>query len=196
MQALSTAMVYGNVGISLFVGWSLISRLGMMGFSQEGKNYWMLKVSPVRTAWLLAAKFLVAYLPGLVMGVAFLIVISIVQGVSVSIVLFGLVVVSLSIVGSAGINLAFGVTGVNLTWEDPRRMNSGWSGCFSVLTSFAYMGISLALFFGPPVLLAALGLPEGVGQVIGILAGGTFSLACAVIPLRLVAPRVARIGET
>ena len=196
MQALRSAMVYGNVGISLFVGWSLISRLGMMGFSQEGKNYWMLKVAPVRTAWLLAAKFLVAYLPGLAVGVVFMVIISLVQGAPLSILLFGLAVVSLSIVGAAGINLAFGVTGVNLTWEDPRRMNSGWSGCFSMLLSFLYMGISLVLFFGPPVLLAALGLPEVAGQVIGILLGGTFSVACAIIPLWLVKSRVARIGDS
>jgi ABC-2 type transport system permease protein len=195
MQLLGNAMVYGNVGISLFVGWSLISRLGMMGFSQEGKNYWILKVSPVRSVWMLAAKFLVAYLPGLVVGTAFLIIISLVQGVSVSIVLFGLAVVSLSVIGSAGISVAFGVIGVNLTWEDPRRMNSGLSGCFSVLLSFLYMGISMALFFGPPLLLAAFGLPEIVGQAAGILLGGAFSVACAVIPLGLVAPRVARIGE-
>jgi ABC-2 type transport system permease protein len=195
MQILGNAMVYGNVGISLFVGWSLISRLGMMGFSQEGKNYWILKVSPVRSVWMLAAKFLVAYLPGLVVGIAFLIIISLVQGVPASIVLFGLAVVSLSIIGSAGINVAFGVIGVNLTWEDPRRMNSGLSGCFSALLSFLYMGISFALFFGPPLILSAFGLPEIVGQVAGVLLGGAFSAACAVIPLGLVAPRVARIGE-
>jgi ABC-2 type transport system permease protein len=196
MQTLRTAMNYGSVGISLFVGWSLISRLGMMGFSQEGKNYWMLKTAPVRSAYLLAAKFLVAYLPGLVMGVLVLIVVSLVQGIPLSIMLFGLAVVSLSISGSAGINVAFGVTGVNLTWEDPRRMNSGWSGCLGMLLSFLYMGISLAFFFGPPVLLSALGLPEIIGQAIGVVVGGAFSLTCAVLPLRLVAPRVARIGDS
>ncbi len=194
MQIIRSAMVYGNVGISLFVGWSLISRLGMIGFSQEGRNYWMLKVAPVRAAWLLIAKFLVAYLPGLIMGAVFLVIISLVRGASLSILFFGLAVIALSTLGSAGVNVAFGVTGVNLTWEDPRRMLSGWSGCTSMLVSVAYLGISLALFFGPPMLFTILGL-ETVGQVIGILAGGVFSLACAVIPLRLVANRVPRIGN-
>ena len=194
MQMLGNAMIYGNVGISLFVGWSLISRLGMMGFSQEGKNYWILKVSPVRTVWLLASKFLVAYLPGLAVGIVFLIILSLVQGAPITVVLFGLAVVSLSIVGSAGINVAFGVTGANLTWEDPRRMNSGWSGCFGGLFSFLYMGISLGFFFGPPLALSLLGLPEIAGQAVGILLGGAFSIGCAVIPMGLAAPRVARIG--
>ena len=45
--------VYINVGISLFVGWMLLSRLGGMSFSQEGKNYWMLKAAPVSVAQLM-----------------------------------------------------------------------------------------------------------------------------------------------
>jgi hypothetical protein len=104
--------------------------------------------------------------------------------------------VALSIVGAAGINVAFGVVGVNLTWEDPRRMNPGLSGCFSMLLSFLYMGVSVVLFFGPPMLLSALGLPELAGQVIGLLLGGAFSLGCAGIALGLVKNRVPRIGES
>jgi ABC-2 type transport system permease protein len=196
MNFLSTAMIYGNVGISLLVGWSLISRLGIMGFSQEGKNYWMLKTAPVGPIRLLAAKLLVAYLPGLAMGWLLMLIISLIRGATISILLFGLAVVALSIIGAAGINVAFGVTGVNLTWEDPRRMNPGLSGCFSMLLSFLYLGVSVVFFFGPPILLSALGLPEWAGQAIGLLLGGAFSLTCAFLALGLVKRRVPRIGET
>ncbi len=196
MQLIETGMMYSNIGISLFVGWSLISRLGMMGFSQEGKNYWMLKTAPVGPVRLLMGKLLVAYLPGLVMSSLLMVIISLVRGVSIPVLLFGLAVVALSIVGAAGINVAFGVVGVNLTWDDPRKMNPGLSGCFSMLLSFLYMGVSVVLFFGPPMLLSAFGLPELAGQVIGLLLGGAFSLGCAVISLGLVKNRVPRIGES
>ena len=43
MQVLTNLMLYANVGISLFVGWSLLSRLAGMSFSLEGKQYWLLK---------------------------------------------------------------------------------------------------------------------------------------------------------
>jgi ABC-2 type transport system permease protein len=195
MQLIETGMIYSNIGISLLVGWSLISRLGIMGFSQEGKNYWMLKTAPVGPVRLLIAKMLVAYLPGLVMGTLFMLIISLIRGASISVLLFGLAVVALSIVGAAGINVAFGVVGVNLTWEDPRKMNPGLSGCFSMLLSFLYMGVSVVLFFGPPMLLSAFGLPELAGQAIGLLLGGVFSLGCAAIALGLVKNRVPRIGE-
>ena len=63
---------YGNIIMSLFVGWMLLARLSGMAFSSEGKNYWLLKSAPVRASHLLVAKFLVAYLPTLALGLFFL----------------------------------------------------------------------------------------------------------------------------
>jgi ABC-2 type transport system permease protein len=195
MQMLKSFMVYGNVGLSLFVSWSLLSRLALIGFSQEGKNYWLLKSAPVRSGQLLTAKFLVAYLPALVLGEAFMLIISLLQRASLSTLVFGAGVVALGNAGAVGISLAFGVRGANLVWEDPRRMGSGAAGCLSALASFCYMLVSLGLFFGPPLLLSGLGAPEIAGQAVGLAAGGVLSLACAVVPPRLVVKRVARIGE-
>jgi hypothetical protein len=79
MNSFRFLLAYGNVGMSLFVGWWLLGRLSGMAFSSEGRNYWMLKAAPVRAGHLLAAKFLVAYLPTLVLGLLFLAVISMVQ---------------------------------------------------------------------------------------------------------------------
>jgi hypothetical protein len=168
MQVLGNAMVYGNVGISLFVGWSLLSRL---------------------------AKFLVAYLPSLVLGWGFLLAISLLQRAGVSTILYSLAVVALTVAGTTGLNLAFGVAGANLEWSDPRHMLRGASGCLGALVTMAYLVFSLILFFGPLVLAGILAWPVIVGQVAGLLAGGVTSLACAIAPLWIVAGRVARLGE-
>ena len=188
--------VYINVGISLFVGWMLLSRLGGIGFSQEGKNYWMLKAAPVSVAQLVMAKFLVAFLPALVLGWAFLLVISLVQRAGLSLLLFTLPVVALCIAGNAGLNLSFGILGANMNWEDPRQMQRGAIGCLGALLSLIYMGVSLALFFIPTIILALFKLPVPVGQLTGLLVGGTFSLACAALPLWLVRKRVPLLGES
>jgi ABC-2 type transport system permease protein len=195
MASLRAVLTYGNVAISLFVGWSLLSRLAMMGFSQEGKNYWLLKSAPVGTGQLLTAKFLVAYLPSLALGWVFLIVISLVQRASLSVFIYGFPVVAFCIAGTAGINLAFGVAGVNLEWEDPRHMSMGITGCLGALLSFLYMLISFGLFFIPPIGFITLNLPEVVGQLIGLSLGGVVGLVCAILPLWLVRNRVPRIGE-
>ncbi len=195
MQALQSALVYGNVAISLFVGWSLLMRLAMMGFSQEGKQYWLLKTAPIGAGRLLVAKFLVAYLPTLVLGWGFLLVISLVQGASLSTLLFGMPVVALCTAGAAGVNLAFGVASVNLDWQDPRHMMRGTMGCVASLASFAYMGVAALLFFGPPIGAVLLGAPEALGQIAGLALGGVLGLVCAILPPWLVRGRVAKIGE-
>jgi ABC-2 type transport system permease protein len=189
-------MAYGSVGLAMFIGWSLQSRLALMGFSHEGKNYWMLKTAPVSAFGLVASKFLVAYLPALVLGWAAMFGIALFQGTPLSVVVFGLFVVAFSIAGVAGINLTYGVLGVNLTWEDPRRMNAGFSGCLSPLLSIIYLAVDSALFIGPAMLLAVFGVPALIGQAAGLALGGAFSAACAVVPLRMVKSRVERIGET
>ena len=195
MELLRNLMVYGNVGISLFVSWLLITRLAMMGFSQEGKNYWLLKAAPVSTATLLSAKYLVAYLPTLVLSWGFLVAISLVQHVSLGTLAFSLAVVALTIAGTAGLNLTFGVIGANFDWEDPRHITQGSSGCLSLLSSMIFIVISPGLFFGPAVLIKSMGGSEAVGQFIGLVLGGAASLACTFIPLWLVRKRVSRLGE-
>lgn len=195
MEGLRNLKVYGNVGIALFVSWWLLSRLAVMGFSQEGKNYWMLKASPVSRAKLLGSKYLVAYLPALAIGVGFLVIISLVQRTSPGTLIFSLIVVLLTIAGTAGLNLAFGVVGANFEWEDPRKMVRGSAGCLGVLASWIFLVISLVLFFGPSLLISVLGGPEVVGQLIGLVLGGAVCLAEAIVPLWLVRKRVDVLAE-
>ena len=195
MEVLGNLMVYANVGIALFVSWSLVSRLAGMGFSQEGKSYWILKSSPVSQVKLLGAKFLVAYLPTLVLGWGFLVIISLVQTTSFGTLMYSLAVVALTIAGTAGLNLAFGVLGANFDWEDPRKISQGSVGCLGALASFLFLIISLALFFGPALLVSAFGGPQFVGQFIGMLLGGAVCAAGAIIPLWLVRKRVALLAE-
>jgi ABC-2 type transport system permease protein len=195
MTALRSALIYANVGISLFVGWSLLSRLAIQGFSQEGKGYWILKSSPVSSNKLLLAKFLVAFTPSVVLSLGFLVLISLLQKASLGVMLYGLPVVTLTIAGVAGMNLAFGVRGANLTWEDPRQMTRGTIGCLGTLVSLGFLGISLVLFFAPPLLLPLIKAPEIVGQGVGLVLGGALCLAAAILPPWMVRNRVNAIGE-
>lgn len=192
---LASVELYASVGLSLFVGWMLLGRLAGMGFSQEGRSYWLLKISPVSSGQLIAAKYLVAYLPTLALSWIYLLAIWLLQRTALSVFLYALPVIALCIAGNAGINLAFGIGGANLAWEDPRQMQRTSSGCLSALASMIYLPATLLLFFGPPVGLAALGLPGSLGQAIGLFLGGGLSLACAVVPVWLVRQRVSQLGE-
>jgi ABC-2 type transport system permease protein len=195
MEAMRTALSYGGMAISLFIGWSLLGRLAGMGFSQEGRSYWLLKSAPLRAEDLLAAKFLVAYLPASALGWGFLLILSLLQRSAIGTTAFGMAVVALCLAGATGINIAFGVLGARMDWEDPRQMIRGSMGFLSAIVSLVYVPLSLALFLGPGFLTAFLALPAWVGGAAGLVLGGSISLACAVAPPRWVRQRVPGLGE-
>ncbi|HLC35273.1 MAG TPA: hypothetical protein VJJ70_09810 [Anaerolineales bacterium] len=195
MQGSSQMLAYGNIGIALFIGWIMLSRLGMMAFSHEGRSYWLIKTAPVTPVRLMLAKALTAYLPTLVIGELFLALASLLQKAGAGVMLFGMAVVALALAGGAGVHLAFGVAGANLEWEDPRHMVRGSVGCIGSFAGMAYVALAAACFIGPAVVVPLLGGSAGVGQAIGVVVGGVFALVCTLLPPYLVLGRVRRIGE-
>jgi hypothetical protein len=194
MNSFRVALAYGNVGLSLFVGWMLLSRLAGMGFSHEGRNYWMLKVSPIQVGHLLASKFLVAYLPTLALGFIFLTAISIVQRLSILEFVYSFIAIIMCLAGVAGILLSFGVAGANFTWDDPRKMNSGAMGCLGQILTIMYLPISFGLFIAPLGLAQFLEFPLLYGYLVGLILGSTFAVGFAFVPLWLVRRRVEQLG--
>jgi hypothetical protein len=83
-----------------------------------------------------------------------------------------------------------------MTWENPRQMQRGSASCLGSLATFVYLPLDLILFFGPSIAARFFGLPDILGQVIGLTLGAAFSLACTFIPLSLVSNRIPRLGET
>jgi ABC-2 type transport system permease protein len=195
MESFRTLLVYGNVGISLFVGWMLVMRLGGMGFSAEGKNYWMLKAAPLSSRYLLTAKFLVSYLPSLLLTALFLVAFSLIQKTAWGVTLYSLFVLAWCLAGMNGIQLAFGVVGANFNWEDPRRINAGSMGCLGSIVTPIYLLFDLAFFFLPPFLAEMFRFPGLYGYLVGAVLGIGFSVLCTWLPPRLVARRVEHLGE-
>ena len=186
---------YGNIGMSLFVSWILLSRLSGMAFSSEGKNYWMLKASPVRTGHLLTAKFLVAYLPTMALGLTFMVAVSILQKVPLPTFLYGLLATVMCQAGMNGILLAFGVVGANFNWTDPRRMNAGAIGCLGQFLTVLFLPISFGLFIGPVLLVSIFGWTQIYGYLIGGILGTAVTGLSAILPPWLVRNRVERLTE-
>lgn len=194
-NVLSNLRIYVSVGLSLFVGWMLLARLAGMGFAHEGRSYWILKSAPISASQLILAKYLVAYLPSLTLSGLYLLTIWLIQSASLNTLFYSLAVITLCIAGNTGINLAFGITGANLNWEDPRQMQRTFSGCLGGLTTMLYLPLSLLLFFAPPIAFSAFDLPEAIGQILGLALGGAFSLACTFIPISVVYKKVEHLGE-
>ncbi|MDR3577335.1 MAG: hypothetical protein P4L50_26025 [Anaerolineaceae bacterium] len=195
LTAFRSGISYGDLFISLFIGWTLLSRLAGMGFSHEGKSYWILKSAPISSFQLVISKFIVAYIPSLMMGWLFILIIGLVRSTSPGTVIYNLLVVALCIAGVDGINLTFGIAGANFDWDDPRHMVSGLNGCFGAIASIAFLIVGLGLFLAPTIGLPLLGVPALFGQIAGLILGGIFCMACVLFPLRFVLGRVATLGE-
>jgi hypothetical protein len=129
------------------------------------------------------------------LGALFLTVLSILRGLSLPVVGYGLLVLALAMAGVVGVNLAVGVFGANFEWDDPRRMSRGASGCLGTIIGFLYLGLSQLLYFAPPVAASVVGFPAQYGQIAGLLLGGSLSVAAALIPLWLVRKRIPRLAE-
>jgi ABC-2 type transport system permease protein len=195
MSSVENLLAYGSVFLAIFVGWMLLQRLAGMGFSQEGKNYWMLKAAPVSARQMLRAKFLVAYLPALVLSVLFMVVFSILQRIGIGQLAYSLWMVALCLAGMAGIQLAFGAAGANFNWEDPRKMNAGNMGCLGMVLTSIYVPVNLGLFIGPLFLAALIHIPAVFAYLAGGVLGSGMSLLCAILPPRLLEAKVSRLGE-
>jgi ABC-2 type transport system permease protein len=187
--------IYFTIFVALFASWMLITRLALMSFSQEGKQYWILRTAPLNAGQLALSKWLVAFLPSVTIGSVLLLGMGLVQKAGVIDIVFGWLVVAFVTAGSTGLTLAFGITGAKFDWTDPRRMTSGSAGCLSALLSMLFQGISLALFLAPAPVLQFLNVPKAVGQLLGLGLGGAFSLLVAFLPPRLVLNRIPTLGE-
>jgi ABC-2 type transport system permease protein len=195
MESFRALLVYGNVGMSLFVGWMLLGQLSGNGVSREGKNYWLLKASPLRPAHLLTAKFIVAYLPALGLGWFFLTGISLLQGISLAGFLYGLLAVAMCLAGMNGILLGFGAAGANFEWEDVRKINSGTMGCLGSILTGLFLPLAFGLFIGPLWVAAVFHLSMVYGYLAGLVMGISVNGICAWLPLKLAEGRIAKLGD-
>ena len=187
-------MVYADVALALFLGWMLAARLAGLGFSHEGKNFWLLKTAPISSRQLLTAKFLTGYLPSLVVCSVYVLILQLLKGAGPFSVFISLAAVALALAGINGIYLAFGTRGAKFDWESPQQMG-GAVGCLGTVAGILFVPVCFGLFIAPPLLAGFFNIPLLVGQLAGLLLGGAASLAAAFIPLGLVEKRVATLGE-
>lgn len=194
-ETFSILLAYSSVGMSLFVGWMLLTRLAGMAFSSEGKNYWILKSSPLRTSHLLIAKFLVAYLPAFVLGLLFLVAIALVQKMTFGTFLYSLLAMGMCLAGTNSIQLGFGAAGARFNWDDPRKMNAGNMGCLGQVVTIIYLPLTFGLFIGPLWLASFFHWPLLYGYLAGGVVGVAVGAAVTVLPLWLVQKKVEHLGE-
>jgi ABC-2 type transport system permease protein len=110
-----------GLGLGLFTAMLVSNQLALMAFSLEGRQYWQLKSAPLGPYDLLAAKFLYAYVPLVMLSALMLLVPDVLLGASWLGVLHGLSALLLIGAGLAALNLAVGVSAAPSIRRTPCR---------------------------------------------------------------------------
>lgn len=194
IHAGNALLVYGDIALALFLGWMLVGNLAGLAFSQEGKNYWILKAAPISTRQLLTAKFLVSFIPSALVCSIYVLVLEILKRDSPLSIIVSLISVCMMVAGLTGIYLALGTRGARFDWENPSQIFRA-IGCLGSLVGMLFLPVCFFLFIAPALLAPLFHLPAAIGRLAGLLLGGVASALAVIIPLSLVEKRVATLAE-
>ena len=184
-----------SLGIGLFMAMMFVMRFGFGGFSLEGKQWWILKTSPIRPFHLVLAKYTVTIIPPALFGVGYLIVAAILRGVTIGLLLYQIVAESIAVAGLAALTLSFGIWGARFDWTNPNEISSGVAGCLGSILAFSFIGISGGIFIGLPLLIQLVKWPVGIGYGGALFLGILVSAVGGGVPLFFAARRIPQLGE-
>ena len=198
-EMLEPLLVMLSAGIASAVSAMIMSRFCLTAFSIEGRAYWVLKAAPVARRDVLAAKFLVAYLPLVGLGWFLVVLLEVARVLAdaragdgpqlaalagsfdVALVGYAWLVVAVLGAGVLAINLALGAARPNLRWDTPHEMLMPDVGCLSLVTYGAYgfvaggaLMVPAAMMgfplLGNPLVIWTMGLGLGLGVTVIVVA--------------------------
>ena len=189
-----------SAGIASGVAAMILTRFGLTAFSFEGRSYWVLKGAPIARRELVLGKFLVAYIPYLILGGGLVLLLELARAISDArlydapltvalaqtfdppLLAYAFFVVALVGAGTVAITLAIGAARPNMRWDTPHEMLTPDVGCLSLVLYGGYGAVTGL----------ALGLPMAVSRF-AMLPGRPF-LWAAGLGLGLVVTAVAVSG--
>ncbi len=186
--------VFAAAGIFLLAMFTF-SRVATTAISMEGKSYWLLKSAPLSGRELLFGKFITAWIPFAILSTLMLIGVALWRGFTLFGALYGWFGIMLLGAGTLAVDIGMAVPWANLTWDDPRRMSSGWGALIALIVS-ALMSIAAGASLCLPLLIRLV-LPElEIGAwVIGPLGAIAVTAGVAGLILGIGLKWLPRVGE-
>ncbi len=202
-----TALTMLSAAIAGAISATIMARFGLTAFSLEGQAYWILKSSPLSKRHLVSAKFLIGYVPYLILGWGLVLLLegaralsdarllggpllsNALQGLHPWAILYAGFVVAAAGLGTQAISLALGAARPNLGWDTPHEMLTPDVGCLSLVLYGAHGFVVTAALATPAAvsgfpmlagrsLVWAVGLGVGLGLTV-LVAVSCWRLACA-----------------
>lgn len=134
-----------NLGLAGFVLSAMAVRFIYPSISLEGKNFWLLRSSPVSIKEFVWSKFLTNIFAFLVLGEILIVVSNILLKVTPFMMLLGAITVFFMVFGIVGLAVGIGAMFPRFHIDNPARIATGFGGFLYMITSLLFVGITVAL---------------------------------------------------
>ncbi len=177
----------GPTAIVLFASSGIGAYFGISAFSRERKAIWMLKTAPVRVWSLILGKFIVAYAPLALFGIAMSMAYGLVSHFDLLTQLASTATVLLLGLGLTGITVGLGGIAPRFDWDNPQRQNSTAAGCLYFPLFIIYALLAGGSLIGGVALGAYIATPFPVFAIVGVLLSVAITATAIWLPLKMAA---------
>ncbi len=138
-----------NIGIVAFVITAIAARLVLPSVDNEGKAFWIIRVSPVSMRRFLWNKFMAAFFPLLILAQLLIIISNLFLGVKMWFMLLG-IGTGLALVASiTGLAIGIGAYSARFSLDEKGREQTGFQGTSFMLSALALIVITIVLEIVP-----------------------------------------------
>ncbi len=142
-----------NIGLVAFVVTAVATRFVLPLVGDEGRPFWIIRVSPISMGSFLWSKFMMAFPPLLVLGLFLIILSNIFLGVQMWLMALGIVTCAVLAASITGLAIGIGARTATFSLEDTNKEQSGLQGTIFMLTAFMVITVTIALEIIPTSVL-------------------------------------------
>jgi ABC-2 type transport system permease protein len=191
---LQNLLSFLNMGLAGFVLIAVAARFAYPAVSTEKEAFWLVKSSPIALANYLWIKFIIYYLPLLVLTEILIVATNILLKVSPFMMGLSIVNIFFMVPGVVSMGIGLGAAYPDFKSENPAQTVTGFGGLLFMITCTGYIGAVIIIEAGPVYNLFMAGIKEtplSVFMWIWII--GSFALAFIINILAIVIPM--KFGE-
>ena len=146
---LQNLLAFLNMGLALFVLTAVTARFAFPAICSEREAFWIIKTAPIAMRSFLWIKFMIYFLPLLVLTEGLIVVTNTLLRVAPFMMGLSVLTVFAMVPGIVAMGIGFGALNPNFRTENPAQAVTGFDGLLFMVFCAAFIGVVLALEAGP-----------------------------------------------
>ncbi|MBW1898483.1 MAG: hypothetical protein JRI61_05415 [Deltaproteobacteria bacterium] len=146
---LQNLLSFLNMGLAAFVLTSVAARFAYPAVSTEKEAFWLVKAAPIRLRSFLWIKFIIYFIPLLVLTEVLIAVTNILLQVTPFMMILSLTTVFFMVPGIVSMGIGFGAAYPDFKSENPAQTVTSFGGLLYMMLSAGYIGLVIIIEAGP-----------------------------------------------